>query len=223
MEVDIIAVDGEAASGKSACKALAQQLGYNYLETGLLYRAVTVLTQRLGLNPADHQRVASGLSENIERLKFDGNNISLDDELIEARHIHSSLVSDIVPLIAEQLAVRELVLPLQRAFARNGQAVVEGRDIGSVVFPEAWTKIYLTASPRVRAIRRFHQYRASGNLIITLPEVEQKLSERDHRDKTRPHSPLMCVPEAVIIDTSELTIKQVVEKMMGACTRSCVA
>ncbi len=192
----IIAVDGPVAAGKGTlARALAAKLGFAYLDTGLLYRAVAALTLAAGQSPDDEaatEAVARGLSPaDLER----------DDLRQEA-------VGQAASLVAAQSPVRAALLDFQRRFAQEPPtgakgAVLDGRDIGTVVCPDAAMKLFVTASPEVRAERRYRELLARGEETI-YPRVLQDLKERDARDQARAVAPLKPADDAAILDTSEL-------------------
>lgn len=204
----VVAIDGPAGAGKSTVgRAVAERLGLQYLDTGAMYRAVTYAVLRRGLDPNDDGDVAR-VAEQVE-LRIDDDQVLVDgvDATIEIR---GREVTAAVSAVAANSAVRAELVRRQREWVRtHGGGVVEGRDIGSVVFPEAPVKLYVTASPRVRAERRVAQI--GGDV----DEVEVSIIERDRRDSTRDHSPLREADGAVFVDTSEMSVEQVVDRVVG--------
>ncbi|HCB33789.1 MAG TPA: (d)CMP kinase, partial [Acidimicrobiaceae bacterium] len=203
-----IAVDGPAASGKSSVarlvaeRALGRSPADGYLDTGAMYRAVTWAVLRAEVDPADAERVA-GIAEKVSLEITDHGDAALQEVLLDgsdvAEAIRSPEVDEAVSVVAANARVRETMVARQRAWAaEHVPAVVDGRDIGSVVLPDAVLKIFLTASPEVRARRRAGQ-RTAGSV-----------TERDERDSTRTESPLTVAGNAVIVDTSEMKIEEVV-------------
>jgi cytidylate kinase len=203
----VIAIDGPAGAGKSTVgRALASRLGLDYLDTGAMYRAVTFAALRRGLDPADADDIAK-VSESLELL-VDDDRVTVDgvDATVEIR---GREVTSAVSLVAANSRVRSELVRRQREWvADRGGGVVEGRDIGSVVFPDAALKLYVTASPRVRAQRRVAEI--GGNV----DEVEASIIERDRKDSTRADSPLMEASGALVVDTSGMSIDEVVEHLL---------
>ena len=204
----VIAIDGPAGAGKSTVgRALAERLGLEYLDTGAMYRAVTFAALRRGLDPGDVDDVAD-VSEALD-LVVDDHGVTVDgvDATVEIR---GREVTSAVSAVAANSRVRAELVRRQREWvAERGGGVVEGRDIGSVVFPNAALKLYITASPRVRAERRVAEI--GGHV----DEVEASIIERDRKDSTRADSPLHATSDAVIVDTSGLTIDEVVEQLLA--------
>ena len=204
----VIAIDGPAGAGKSTVgRALADRLGLEYLDTGAMYRAVTFAALRRGLDPSDADDVAD-VSEALD-LVVDDNGVTVDgvDATVEIR---GREVTSAVSAVAANSRVRAELVRRQREWvAERGGGVVEGRDIGSVVFPDASLKLYITASPRVRAERRVAEI--GGHV----EEVEASIIERDRKDSTRADSPLHATSDAVVVDTSGLTIDEVVEHLLA--------
>ncbi len=211
-----IAIDGPVASGKSTVAArLAQRLGCPFLDTGALYRAVALGALRRGLRPedpavcdvADAVRVEPGEGCNPwqARIRLDGTTVGED--------LFSPEVSRVVSAIAALPDVRRRLLPVQRKFADGRNVVMAGRDIGTVVLPDARPKFFLTASLPARAERRWRELRAQG-AAVTREAVESEIAVRDRRDATRSVSPLRPAPDALIVDTSEMTADEVVEMLL---------
>ncbi len=208
----IVAIDGPAGAGKSTVgRAVAHRLGLEYLDTGAMYRAVTFAALRRGLDPADEDDIAE-LSESVAMsldATSDGTVVHVDgvDATIEIR---GREVTSAVSAVAANSRVRaELVRRQRRWVADHRGAVVEGRDIGSVVFPDATLKLYVTASPRVRAERRVAEI--GGDVA----EVEASIIERDRKDSTRVDSPLTEASGSIVVDTSGLSIDQVVDTVLA--------
>lgn len=204
----VIAIDGPAGAGKSTiARALAGALHLEYLDTGAMYRAVTFEVIRLGLNAADGASVARvardiRLEQTSESMRVNG--------VDATRAIRTAEIDAAVSHVASNSEVRDEMRTRQREWiAEHGGGVVEGRDIGSVVFPEATLKVYLVASARVRAERRVAQH--GGDVS----EIARTIVERDERDSNRDDSPLRRMPDAVIVDTSDRTVTQVVTEIVG--------
>ncbi len=208
----IIAIDGPAGAGKSTvARELARRLGYRLLDTGALYRAVTLAALRSGLDPSDEERVGA-LAEGLE-LRLD-----VEDGTLRVRLgrddvtalIRGPDVSTAVSVVAALPRVRAAMVPRQRAFADGARGVVaEGRDIGTVVFPDADVKFYLDADPAERARRR-----ASERGGQDVAEVAREIAERDRRDGTRSVSPLRPADDAVHVDTTGRTADEVVARLV---------
>ncbi len=204
----VIAIDGPSGAGKSTVgRAVALRLGLDYLDTGAMYRGVTYAVLRRGLDPMDEDDVAH-VAEVVE-LAVGDDGVVVDglDATIEIR---GREVTSAVSAVAANSAVRAELVRRQREWvaARDG-GVVEGRDIGSVVFPDAALKLYVTATPRVRAERRVAEI--GGDV----DEVEASIIERDRKDSTRADSPLTEATGAVVVDTTGLGIQQVVDEIVG--------
>ena len=214
----IIAIDGPSGAGKSTLgKMLAKNLNLLYLDTGAMYRAVALAVERAGVPFDDHEKIA-GIAETakIELIgEPDAMKVMLDGEdvSVEIRTLEAAKAASVVSTISE---VRRIMVEHQRAigeFAPNG-CVLEGRDIGSVVFPNADIKFFLTAKPEARAQRRFIEDQAKGR-ISTYEQTLAEINERDERDVSREDSPLTIVDDAIVIDTSELDLTEVFEQMLG--------
>jgi cytidylate kinase len=210
----VVAIDGPAGSGKStAAKRLAGLLGYRLLDTGALYRSVALLSRRQG-TPWDDENALAAIAADLEvEFKLEGmtNRVFVGGEDVSAA-IRTPEVSQGSSLVSALPKVRAALLGLQRRLAGEGGVVAEGRDVGTVVFPTAGAKFFLTASDEVRARRRQEELRAAGvetDLAATLSEMQR----RDRRDTTRQAAPLACAPDAVVLDSSALTIDEVVDRM----------
>lgn len=202
----VIAIDGPAGAGKSTvAKAVAARTGLPYLDTGAMYRCVALAVMRAGVDAGDESSVAP-LAERV-RIEIDGSLVSLDGEDVSAV-IRGSDVSSLVSVIAVHPRVRTAMrTQQQRWVASRGGAVVEGRDISTVVFPDAVLKIFLTASPRERARRRVDQ------LGGDIDDIAASIAERDRLDSTREDSPLRAAADAVLVDSSDASIEDVVERI----------
>lgn len=205
----VIAIDGPAGSGKSTIgKALATRLGLTYLDTGAMYRAVAYVALESVLDPDDEDAVTKA-AQVMDLDQSDGRVVVNDTDVTQA--IRGPEVSGLVSRVAAISGVRDVLRLRQREWAdQHGGGVIEGRDIGSVVFPDALLKVYLTASPEVRAARRAAEMGESDN-----GAVERALVERDTADSNREHSPLVTADGAVTVDSSDLSIDEVVELIVG--------
>jgi cytidylate kinase len=201
----VVAIDGPAASGKSSvARELAGRLGFAYVNSGAIYRAITWHVLQKAIDPGDTVRVGQAV-ESVKiayRLENDDSRIFIDDADPTDR-LHEDRVNEAVSRVSRVPSVREIVVRKMRDYARSYDLVVEGRDIGSVVFPDTPYKFYLDASPKVRLRRRAAQGQRDE---ITL---------RDHADSSRLASPLIVADDALVIDTSDLTIEEVVGKVIA--------
>lgn len=213
----IIAIDGPAGSGKSSvAKAVAALLGFHYLDTGAMYRAVAYRALRDGVSFEDEGSVARiARTCPIDFAHEDGaalpTRVLIDGEDV-TEPIRTPKVDDAVSPVARLPLVREAMVAQQRHIAAENDIVVEGRDIGTVVFPDAELKVYLTASPAERARRRAAQQAARG-LELDRAEVLDAIERRDEIDSSRAHSPLAAAADAVLLDTTGLTLDDVVRRV----------
>ena len=214
----VVAIDGPAGVGKSTvARGLARELGLPYLDTGAMYRALGWKALRDGVAPDDHDAVAAlAAAADLElRPRADGGvDLRLDGAPVEP-HIRAPEVGDMASRLAAQPAVRARLVELQRAFGGAYGAVMEGRDIGTVVFPQTPFKFFLDARPPVRVRRRIDQLRAAGREASDA-EVEEELHSRDRRDRERAHSPLAWDPSYERVDTSAMTLDEVVAHLAAA-------
>lgn len=209
---DVIAIDGPAGSGKSTISRLvAQRVGLAMLDTGAMYRAVTCAVLRAGGDVADHD-VATAAAEAATIVVDD---VVTIDGVDVTSEIRGPEVSANVSVVAAHSGVRRRLVALQREWmARHGGGVLEGRDIGTVVMPDAPLKIYLTASPEVRARRRSADVAGDFDLAAAAANI----AERDRIDSTRADSPLRPADDAVVVDTSDLSIDEVVDRIVAEAT-----
>jgi len=211
----IIAIDGPAGSGKStSAKLIAKKLGYLYIDTGAMYRAITFLASENGAIKDEAKIIELARNSKIE-LKYNNGEIvvMLNDRDI-SEEIRSSQVNASVSDVSKISAVRKLLVEKQREMGEKGQGIVmEGRDIGTVVFPEADVKIFLTASLDIRANRRVKEYAEKGSEVV-IEEIKNNLSSRDKIDSSRDDSPLTKAPDAVAIDTTSITINEQVNLIL---------
>ena len=208
-----IAIDGPAVSGKSSVgKQFASRIGYRFLDTGLMYRGATWNAVQSGVDVNDAEAVAQA----AERMEFSvvddeqgGNLITINGEDVTV-HLHSTQVDDSVSEVSTVGRVREIMVVEQRRLAGDGDIVMVGRDIGTVVIPDAPLKIYLTASTRTRAIRRHRDFIAEGT-DVELDDILSSMERRDLVDSSREDSPLRPADDARVIDTDSLSFDQVVD------------
>jgi len=210
----IIAIDGPVGAGKSTvAERLARALGFEYVNTGAMYRAVAVAARAAGID-ADDPEAERKLDQLLAgtRIDFSDGRVSLNGRDITAE-IGSPEIGESASRLSTLRVVRERMRDLQRAAGARGGVVMEGRDIGTAVFPDAEFKFFLDASPEVRAERRWRELAARG-VKITREEVLAQLLERDRRDRERELAPLIPAPDAIVIDASRLGVDEVVALMV---------
>jgi cytidylate kinase len=216
----VIAIDGPAGAGKStAAMALARALGYLYVDTGAMYRALTLVALRRGVDPGDGpslERLAADVR--IETV-FRGEEVPPYRVLADGEDVTEAIrrpeVSGAVSQVSAHPGVRNLMAEAQRRLARGGGVVMEGRDVGTVVLPEADLKFFITASPGERARRRHRELLEKG-IRVSREEVERDISRRDMLDSTRPTAPLRRAPDALLVDTTGLTPEEVLRRLLEA-------
>jgi cytidylate kinase len=211
----IIAIDGPSGAGKSTLgRMIARELNLLYIDTGAMYRAVALAVMESGVSAADKEAVAR-VAERAEinlagdpdslRVTLDGRDIS--DKIRTEEVSHAASVISVIP------EVRRALVHRQREMGRRGSVVLDGRDIGTVVFPDADIKFFLTAAPEERAARRYEEDRLRER-DVTFEETLADINTRDQRDSTRADSPLAIAEDSVVIDSTELSIEEVFERMM---------
>jgi len=209
-----ITIDGPAGAGKSTvARELAQKLGYTYLDTGAMYRALALAALRASIAANDGVRLAA-LLERLD-LRLERGHVRLEGEDV-ADDIRQPAVDRTVAEVARHPQVRAVLVERQRALARQGGVVVDGRDAGSVVLPDAECKFFLTASLAARAGRR-HRELLSQGVRIDVAEVEREMAERDAQDETRAVGALRVPEGAVVIDTTGLSVAEVLERLVQSC------
>ncbi len=208
----VIAIDGPSGSGKTTiAKLIAKELGFNYLDTGALYRAAALVLINNGIRPEDSDdKISSILKKNKitfvnGRLHLNGRDVSEDIRSAEIDHYAS--------VFSARTSVRDFLLESQRNTALNSELIAEGRDTTTIVFPEAKKKIYLDASIEERAKRRSLQFREKG-IHMSIEESKRNITDRDTRDASRDIAPLKVASDALLVDSSNLSIEQVMEKIL---------
>ena len=208
-----IAIDGPSGAGKSTvAKRVAAALSFQYIDTGAMYRALTLKALRLGIDTGDDAAVSAMARQSsvILRDEAGGTRVLLDGEDV-SREIREPAVTAHVSAVCSYGGVREAMVEQQRAMAAHGPVVMDGRDIGSHVLPNAKLKIFLTADLAVRGRRRYQEWQAKGIDALSEEEICADLARRDHLDSTRALNPLRQTEDAVYLDTSALSIDQVVQ------------
>jgi cytidylate kinase len=211
----VITIDGPTGSGKSTvARMLAERLNYGYLDTGAMYRALGLAVIRAGIEPENEQEVERICREITIRLTHQGGEpkVYLGDEDV-TRAIRDPLIDITASNVSAIQSVRRIMTGLQRKIGSQGPLVAEGRDMGTVVFPEAAKKFYLDASLEVRVDRRSRERKARGDLIARR-EVKDDLIKRDAQDMNRRFAPLKPAKDATVIDTTHLSLHQVVERIL---------
>lgn len=209
-----VAIDGPAGAGKSTlARALAAELGYIYVDTGAMYRAIGLYALRAGKEPADNPAVDALLPQiNLKLASIDGEqHIYLNGEDVSAA-IRTEAAGMAASAVGANPAVRAFLLDLQRDMARTQNVLMDGRDIGTVVLPNASVKIFLTASPEARAERRRREYELKGQ-TVSYEKVLADVKQRDYQDSHRAAAPLRQADDAVLLDTSEFDFEQSLEAM----------
>ncbi len=213
----IIAIDGFSSCGKSTmAKELANKLNYNYIDSGAMYRAITLYFLRNNIDVTNHQKVVEAIENISLTFEFNENTkqseICLNEENVSS-YIRDMLVSDKVSEVAAIKDVRTFAVAQQKLMGKKKGIVMDGRDIGTAVFPHAELKLFMTADPEVRVMRRFKEMHAT-NPHITIEEVRHNLELRDYIDSTREESPLRQAIDAVLLDNSNLTRQEQLAKVI---------
>ena len=213
-----VAIDGPAGAGKSTiAKLVAKEKGYIYVDTGAMYRGLAIHFLNRGIDPEDRDAVAEacrdaevtiGYEDGVQQIYLNGENVTSMLRTEETGNMASK--TSAIP------EVREKLLELQRSLAREKDVIMDGRDIGTNILPDADVKIYLTASVETRARRRYDELREKGE-DCSLEEISRDIRERDERDMTREIAPLKKADDAVLVDSSDMTIQQVVDEICSHC------
>ena len=213
-----VAIDGPAGAGKSTiAKRVAREKNYIYVDTGAMYRAMALYLLRLGVSPEDSDKIAKACMQADISIEYQKGEqvVLLNGENVNA-FLRTEEVGNMASYSSAVRAVREKLVELQRKLAKTTDVVMDGRDIASVVLPDADVKVYLTASSHTRAKRRYMELIEKGE-TADLEKIEQDIIERDYRDMHREHSPLVQAEDAVLIDSSNLTIEEVTERILALC------
>ena len=213
-----VAIDGPAGAGKSTiAKAVAKKLGIVYVDTGAMYRAMALYMLRNGIDPEDTEKVAAECGRANVTIRYENGVqvVLLNGENVND-HLRTEEVGNATSKISVIPAVRKKLVELQQALAAENDCIMDGRDIGTCVLPDAGLKIYLTASSQVRAKRRFDELAAKG-AECDLEKIRADIEERDYRDMHREISPLMQAEDAVLVDTSDMAVEEVIGRIMELC------
>lgn len=213
----IIAIDGHSSCGKSTfAKAISARLGYIFIDTGAMYRAVTLYALEHGAIEsciANESKIEAMLEDININFRFNpergASDIYVNGDMVEGK-IRTIEVSNCVSAVSSIGAVRSKLVAMQQAMGRDGGVVMDGRDIGTVVFPDAELKIYMTADPMVRAERRYKELTAKGD-NVSLEEIYENVVSRDHADMTRAISPLRKADDAIVLDNSHMSVEEQME------------
>jgi cytidylate kinase len=209
----VVAIDGPAGAGKSTiARAIAARLGYIYIDTGAMYRAVGLWAVRSGIGLDETHKIEELARHAKIEFSAGASNVILNGEDV-TEAIRDPQISDAASRASAIAGVRHAMVEAQRRMAEDASVVMEGRDIGTVVFPDADVKIFLDARPEVRAERRMEELRAKGK-DVGVETVAREMAERDQRDRTRAESPLVQAPDAVYVDTTGLSIEEVEEAVL---------
>ena len=213
-----VAIDGPAGAGKSTiAKLVAKEKGYIYVDTGAMYRGLAIHFLNRGIDPEDRDAVAEacrdaevtiGYEDGVQQIYLNGENVT--------SMLRTEETGDMASKTSAIPEVREKLLELQRSLAREKDVIMDGRDIGTNILPDADVKIYLTASVETRARRRYDELREKGE-DCSLEEISRDIKERDERDMTREIAPLKKADDALLVDSSDMTIQQVVDEICSHC------
>ena len=218
-----IAIDGPAGAGKSTiAKRLAKELGFHYVDTGAIYRTLGYFFDLVGIGPKDIDGITRLIDECVIEIEWDedGSQHMFLNEIDVSEDIRTPEISRIASAVSAHKLVRDTLLDMQRDVAKKHNVIMDGRDIGSVVLPKADVKFYLTASPEVRAKRRFDELKAKGSKD-TYEKVLKDVNDRDYADMNRPVAPLKQTASHILVDTSDMDIDQVIETMKAIVLEKC--
>ena len=218
-----VAIDGPAGAGKSTiAKALAKELGFHYVDTGAIYRTLGYFFDMIGIGPRDIDGITKYIDECVIEIEWDddGSQHMFLNEIDVSEEIRTPEISKVASAVSAHKLVRDTLLDMQRSVARKHNVIMDGRDIGTVVLPKADVKFFLTASPEVRAQRRFEELKAKGSKD-TFEKVLKEVNDRDRADMTRPVAPLKQTKSHILVDTSEMTVEQVIAHMGSIVREKC--
>lgn len=215
-----IALDGPSGSGKSTmARRISRELGYYYIDTGALYRAVGLFVSRRGIDPSDEAAVAAALPDCCVSFDFvNGTQRTMLNGEDVSQVIRTPKISQFASKTSTFSCVRALLLDVQRAFARGNNIIMDGRDIGTTILPDAPIKVFLTATAEDRALRRFQELRERGE-DVSYESVLREQQERDARDENREISPLRRAKDAILVDTTGLSLEEGYQKLRGTIDR----
>lgn len=215
-----IAIDGPAGAGKSTiAKLIAKKKGYIYVDTGAMYRAMALFFIESGISGSDQERISASVKDADVTITYENGEqiVWLNGKNVNGR-IRTEEVGKMTSLISMNKEVREKLVELQRALAKKESVVMDGRDIGTCVLPDADVKVYLTASSHVRALRRYEELKAKGE-DCQLEVIEKDIIDRDYQDMHRELSPLRQAEGAALLDSSDLTIEEVADAIINLCRK----
>lgn len=219
-----VAIDGPAGAGKSTiAKRLAKELGFRYVDTGAIYRTMGYFFDLVGIGPKDIDGISRLIDECVIEIEYDdedGSQHMFLNEIDVTDDIRTPEISKIASAISAHKLVRDTLLDMQREMAEKHNVIMDGRDIGTVVLPKADVKFYLTASAEVRAKRRYDELQAKGSKD-SYEKVLKEVNDRDYADSHREVAPLKCTKVHILVDTSDMTIDQVVESMKKTVVEKC--
>ncbi len=215
-----IAIDGPAGAGKSTiAKLIAKKKGYIYVDTGAMYRAIALYFLESGISADEQDKISAAVSDIDVTITYENNEQIV---WLNGRNVNGLIRTEEVGKMASASSVnkqvREKLVELQRTLAKKESVVMDGRDIGTCVLPDADVKVYLTASSRVRAIRRFEELKAKG-IECELEVIEKDIIDRDYQDMNRDISPLKQAEDAVLLDSSDMTIEEVADAIINMCDK----
>ncbi len=218
-----IAIDGPAGAGKSTiAKALAKELGFHYVDTGAIYRTLGYFFHLVGIGPKDIDGITRLIDECVIEIEWDedGSQHMFLNEIDVTDDIRTPEMSKIASAVSAHKLVRDTLLDMQRDVAKKHNVIMDGRDIGSVVLPKADVKFFLTASPEVRAQRRFEELQAKG-VKDSYEKVLKEVNDRDYADSHRAVAPLKQTKSHILVDTSNMTIQEVIATMKATVMEKC--
>ncbi len=215
-----VAIDGPAGAGKSTiAKAVAKKLNYIYVDTGAMYRAMALYMLREQVNPGQPDKVSEKCEQADITIAYENGQqvVYLNGENVNP-YLRTEEVGNMASAISTFPRVRAKLVELQKSLAAKSDCIMDGRDIGTCVLPNAQVKVYLTASSLVRAKRRYDELTAKGE-VCDLAKIQADIEERDYRDMHREHSPLCQAEDAVLVDNSDMSIDEVIDTILGLCEK----